>query len=465
MIERDVTVGGVKIHYAEEGSGGPPLLLIHGLGSASTKFFPSVPYLAPFRRSIALDLPGFGRSDAPKGPYSPAWQAGAVRAFCDALDIDRAIVVGNSYGGLVATWFAASWPERVAAAALLAPAFPNDGPPSKGGLRFVAGTLPFIGPLAQRYYWTRDPAAVVAESLERNCVDPSRIDPGIVRLLEADAARKADEPALRRAALAATRAVAWAVTGQRERTWRVLSSLRVPTALIWGAEDRVVPVHVGHAAASKLSGSHLIVIDDCGHNPQMERPDTFADALVSFVRATEAEEPPDPDAMTPVRLSEYDMRWPLMFDEEAARIRAALDGLLVRIEHVGSTAVPGLAAKPTIDIAVTVGSLDLAPACIEALRDLGYEYEPRYEKLIPHRRYFRKGPPGERSFHVHLYEDGHPDVDDYVMFRDRLRADPTAAREYEQLKHRLSQTMVRAEYTEAKSPFIRSAIEASRAER
>ena len=518
MIERNVTLGGVRIHYVEDGPGDPhkdggpgdpPILLIHGLGSGSAKFFPAIPHLASFRRTIALDLPGFGRSDAPVGSYTPAWQAGAVRAFCDATGIDRAVLVGNSYGGLVATWFAAAWAERVAAATLVAPAFPNDGPPSKGGMQFVAGSLPVLGPLAQRAYWRRDPAAVVAESLARNCVDPSRVDPGIVRLLEIDAARKARDPSARRASLAAQRAVLWAVTGQRERTWRVLSSLRVPTLLMWGAGDRVVPVHVGHATAARLPGAHLIVIEDCGHNPQMERPEHFADALVSFIRATEAAGalpvdvtglPPaevtgllpseatgrlpadavgghradpnagaalrdDPDAATHVRLSEYDLRWPLMFEEEAARVRAALDGMLARIEHVGSTAVPGLAAKPTIDIAVTVPSLERAPACIEALEAIGYEYEARYEREIPHRRYFRKGPIGARTFHLHLYEEGHPDIDDYLAFRDGLRSDPGAAREYEQLKHRLAQSMVRADYTEAKGPFIRSVIEDARADR
>jgi len=295
LEERHVKLpGGVRLHYAEDGAGSPPILLIHGLGSAGVKFYDAIPSLAQHRRTIALDLPGFGRSDAPRGSYAPGWAAGAVRAFMDELGIERAIVAGNSYGGLVATYLAATWPERVEALMLAAPVLPNDGPPSSGALLFVAGALPLIGPRAQARYWRRDPKVVVAESLLRNCADPARVSFRVRELLEQDVARKAASPSHRRAASLAQRAVVWAVTGRREITWRVFGSIRVPTVLLWGDADRVLPVGVGHVAITRLPGAHLIVMDDCGHNPQMEKPEEFAGALLAFSRSLEGRAPGTP---------------------------------------------------------------------------------------------------------------------------------------------------------------------------
>jgi pimeloyl-ACP methyl ester carboxylesterase len=76
----------------------------------------------------------------------------------------------------------------------------------------------------------------------------------------------------------------WALSARRETTWRVLRSVRVPTLFIWGAADRLVPVGVGERAVQELPGSELIVIDDCGHNPQMECPEEFAASAIAFAR-------------------------------------------------------------------------------------------------------------------------------------------------------------------------------------
>jgi len=472
IVERDVVVEGIRIHYAEAGppADDPPILLIHGLGSAGVKFHDAMPLLAEHRRTIAIDLPGFGFSDAPRAPYSPAWQAGGVRAFLDALEIERAIIAGNSYGGLISVFFASAWPDRTAALALVAAALPNDGARAPGAAQWVVGTLPLLGPLGQKYYWGRPPSVVVTESVQRNCADPARVSATMIARLLRDAERKDVIPAYRRATLAAQRATLWALTGKREQTWRMLSTLRPPTVLIWGEQDQVIPLHVGRDAVSRLPGAHLIVIDECGHNPQMEKPDEFAQALLAFMRATEAGEPPrapssdwHPEARDAVRLAEYDVRWPLEFEQEKDRILAAIGPHVVRVEHIGSTAVPGLASKPVIDMCVTVPSLDAVSACLGPLEALGYEYQPEAERAMPDRRFLLRSANGRATHHLHMFPEGHPDVDASLRFRDRLRADPTLAREYEQLKHRLSQTLARAEYTEAKGPFIRRVLDDPRA--
>jgi GrpB-like predicted nucleotidyltransferase (UPF0157 family) len=162
---------------------------------------------------------------------------------------------------------------------------------------------------------------------------------------------------------------------------------------------------------------------------------------------------PTSETETLVVIEEYSASWPGAFAAESARLREMFGLPADRIEHVGSTAVAGLAAKPIIDIMVGAGSLAEIEACIPRLVGGGYRYVEEFNALIPERRYFEK--PG---FHVHAVTHG---VDFWVRmlaFRDALRADPALRREYESLKRRLAQAHRedRGAYTDAKTPFIRS---------
>ena len=157
-----------------------------------------------------------------------------------------------------------------------------------------------------------------------------------------------------------------------------------------------------------------------------------------------------------VRITPYDPDWPRRYDEEAARIVAALGELAAAIEHVGSTAVPGLDAKPTVDILVGVRDLDeLDDDAIGRLEELGYEF--RGEMGVPGRRYFRKGATYPREFNVHVVELGGELWRRDLAFRDYLRARPEAANAYGRLKRRLTAAPDGAEldrYAEGKSEFI-----------
>jgi GrpB-like predicted nucleotidyltransferase (UPF0157 family) len=166
--------------------------------------------------------------------------------------------------------------------------------------------------------------------------------------------------------------------------------------------------------------------------------------------------------MDGVEIVAYDPRWPGLFDDEAKRLRATLDpSLIVGLEHFGSTAVPGLSAKPIIDILIAVRSLTGAQASfVEALQHLDYVYwaeNPRKDRM-----FFVKGMPPfgpGRSHHVHVTE---PDGEMWqrLAFRDYLRADPEEARTYEQLKRRLvtEHRADREAYTGAKSAYIESVM-------
>ena len=168
-----------------------------------------------------------------------------------------------------------------------------------------------------------------------------------------------------------------------------------------------------------------------------------------------------------IPLFEHDPALRNVFEKERARITDALSGELVRIEHVGSTAVPGIAAKPTVDIAIAVRSFDAVERIVRAFEQLDYEYVPQYEDELPNRRYFRsvaRGSSGERLFHVHVYEVGDRDFDDYVVFRDHLRAHGDDARVYEALKRYLATAVPRDQYPDEKGSFVRGILAASRAE-
>jgi GrpB-like predicted nucleotidyltransferase (UPF0157 family) len=150
----------------------------------------------------------------------------------------------------------------------------------------------------------------------------------------------------------------------------------------------------------------------------------------------------------------------MMFDAEARRIEEACAGLAIRLEHIGSTSVPGMSAKPVIDILAGRPPQSRPTDYIAAFRQLGYEHKGAFG--VPGRDYFRRGTP--RSHHVHLVKWSSTVWEDHLLFRDRLRTDPAIARDYEAVKRELAIAYAndRRGYTDAKGPFIRSVIRDAR---
>jgi GrpB-like predicted nucleotidyltransferase (UPF0157 family) len=147
----------------------------------------------------------------------------------------------------------------------------------------------------------------------------------------------------------------------------------------------------------------------------------------------------------PIVITDYDPVWPQRFERERLEIlRVCGAKPFVRIEHMGSTAVPGLAAKAIIDIMPGLRSLDDAAALIAPLASLGYQYVPEYERPseidegMPLRRYFRKDVNGERAFHMHMVEAGSEIWVTQLIFRDFLRISPEDAAEYARVKRRVA---------------------------
>jgi GrpB-like predicted nucleotidyltransferase (UPF0157 family) len=135
--------------------------------------------------------------------------------------------------------------------------------------------------------------------------------------------------------------------------------------------------------------------------------------------------------MRDMSVVDYDPGWSGAYETEIARIRTVLGGEIVRAHHIGSTAVPGLAAKPVIDILLEVRDLVELDACDEAMQSIGYE--PRGECGIPDRRYYRKGG-DRRTHHVHAYPVGDPHIVEHLAFRDYLRVHRDVAADYARIK-------------------------------
>jgi GrpB-like predicted nucleotidyltransferase (UPF0157 family) len=160
----------------------------------------------------------------------------------------------------------------------------------------------------------------------------------------------------------------------------------------------------------------------------------------------------------PVRLVAYDPQWPVRFEEERAALSEAIgEWATGGIHHVGSTAVPGLDAKPVIDILVGVEGLEISRACFEPLAELGYLYAPyRADEM----HWFCKPDPSRRTHHLHLVPRASARFRDELAFRDRLRADSELAEEYAKLKREMADRFEhdREAYTDAKAGFIRQAL-------
>ncbi len=130
-------------------------------------------------------------------------------------------------------------------------------------------------------------------------------------------------------------------------------------------------------------------------------------------------------------ISNYNPDWPLAFQKEEGLLIRALGDVVLKVHHIGSTSVPGLKAKPIIDIILEVTDLDALDQRNAELEQLGYEVKGEYG--IPRRRYFRKGSE-RRTHHIHSFQTGDSNIERHVAFRDYLIAHPDIAEEYAQLK-------------------------------
>lgn len=240
-------VAGCRLRYLQLGSGGTPVVLLHGFGGDLNTWMFNQPVLAERQRTIALELPGHGESSKEVGAGDPDALAATMESLLDALDIKRAHLVGHSMGGAVAALVAARRPHCVASLTLIAPA--GLGPEINGG--FIDG---FVHASRRKdvtdvlRQLVHDPS-LVSRTMVEDVLRYKRLD-GVAQALESIAA-------------------AWFPGGRQacDVIARV-TALQAPVQVVWGREDKVIPVVQASALAARVP---VHVIDHAGHLPHMER--------------------------------------------------------------------------------------------------------------------------------------------------------------------------------------------------
>ena len=259
------------VSLTEAGSG-EACLLMHGLGATKVSMLPTLAALAPGRRAIAVDLPGFGDSSKPvRARYDAPFFARAMVALLDALEIDRAHLVGNSMGGRVAIELGLAHADRTRRLALLAPSLAwLRSRPWAPLLRLVVPQLGLIQPA---------PRAVVTRIVDR-VVPGSGTEwtaAGIDEFL-----RSYLTPRGRSAFYTAARNIYLEEPHGPNGFWTRLPGLEPPSLFVWGRRDGLVPIRFERHVRDALPGSRHVELN-CGHVPQLERPRETHAAITEFL--------------------------------------------------------------------------------------------------------------------------------------------------------------------------------------
>jgi pimeloyl-ACP methyl ester carboxylesterase len=270
---------GRRISYLTAGEG-PVLVLIHGIASDSEAWRASLPLLARRATVIAPDLPGHGSSGKGPGDYSLGSLACMLRDLLVKLGHERATFVGHSLGGGVAMQFAYMYPERTERLVLVS----SGGLGRTVNLLLRAATLPgselaialTIGPITAL---GRAGVAGLRRIGLRVAPDLGEVGRGFATLADSEG----------RAAFLDTLRSVVNFKGQRvDASDRLYLAVGMPTLLLWGERDAIIPVGHGHRAAAQMPGSRLVTFPDSGHFPQIDDPHRFAAAVREFLDETEA---------------------------------------------------------------------------------------------------------------------------------------------------------------------------------
>lgn len=273
MEEHRISLLGLQARYLSAGSG-RPVILLHALGEDSSQWLAVLRALAPHYRLFALDLPGLAGMGRPPR-YTSEWFASFLAAFIEDVTSGEVALVGNSFGGLVALKLALSQRECVAALGLVA----SIGLGVEVSPLLQLPTLPGVGEMGA--LWTNNPLGRAQLLVARSALvfgDPRRV-PAAWLAQQANLVRR---PGFVAGVLAALRAEV-DLYGQRDVVVDELPRLDVPTLVVWGDRDQVVPIAHGQRAAARLPQGSLDVLPGCGHLPPVEQPESFVAALQAFL--------------------------------------------------------------------------------------------------------------------------------------------------------------------------------------
>jgi pimeloyl-ACP methyl ester carboxylesterase len=275
----DVPVGRHRISTLSTGSG-PDVLLLHGLGGTRASLLHTASALSRRYRVHAPDLPGFGSSCKPAvGRYNAGWFGDVMVGLLDALEIDRTHIVGNSMGGRIAIEMGLARPDRVGALALLCPAVAWI---RRGFHPIVRLLRPELGMLPHSLH--RRMVAAQFWSIFHN---RDLIDPAVGDLMVDEFRRIYHSAGARYAFLSSARNIYLEAPYGRRGFYPRLTGLEPPALFVWGGHDPLIPAAFGRHVAKWLPGAEQVVIDACGHVPQVERPQETNELLMDFFARSE----------------------------------------------------------------------------------------------------------------------------------------------------------------------------------
>jgi pimeloyl-ACP methyl ester carboxylesterase len=265
------TAQGVKVHYVEAGdAGAPPIILIHGFASSTFTWKKIMPELAKSYHVFAIDVPGFGFSDKPEDfPYGGEGYGKTVLNFMDQKKIEKAIFVGNSMGGYISLWIAIHHPERITRLVLIdALGYPKESPglialASKGWLQPIS--KPFIG------------KPMLKMALKQVYYNDALVTPELVE----EYGRPFKTPNAKAVPFWLFKNLSMEhVTEDAGK----IPTIKIPTLIIWGENDAWIPPEHAKLFHRDIQGSKMIMLPQCGHVPQEEKPEVVLEAILEFLR-------------------------------------------------------------------------------------------------------------------------------------------------------------------------------------
>jgi len=283
-----IDVGGVRAHVREQGNpDGIPVVLIHGSMGSLQVWEGWARELGQQARLISVDLPGHGLTGAwPRDEYTVEAYADFIEVLVDTLNLDRFALVGHSLGGAVAWSFAATRPNRVSQLVLVdAAGYPRDG--GEAPLPTRLARLPVVGDIGIYF----KPERLVRRSLEEMYADPAMVTPERIKRT----AELQRFPGNREATLQRARS-------QEPLDPTPLKRLRVPTLILWGAQDRWVPIADAFRLQHDIKGAKLEIFEKLGHNPMEEDPKATAAVVAAFLKPIPL--PPAPPPADPLAIDQ-----------------------------------------------------------------------------------------------------------------------------------------------------------------
>ena len=263
LAEKEAVIFGQKIHYVEAGSG-PNVILLHGLGGSSNVWQLNIAATAEKFHVFAPDQIGFGKSDKPLVNYRIRTYVDFLDQFCKQLKIEHASLVGGSMGGWIAAAFTVAFPDRVDKLVLVDAA--GYSPPKNFDLRSLYGLNPS----------TRDGMKVLASKIFVNkaFLTDLAIDQAISARLAAGDGYTINS-------------IIESIIRGEDFLDDTVKTIKRPTLIVWGREDGLVPLADGERFNKEIAGSKLLVIDQCGHVPNLEKALEFNAALLKFLSVNE----------------------------------------------------------------------------------------------------------------------------------------------------------------------------------